>query len=549
MQRQRKLKKMMATDKEIKDARGHRAHYAGKINTCIKQNKDLVKFNKLSIAELQEIKNELTRLMDVFDEKCLALGSVDADSGTAAADEQIDIDCAELKGRIAKRMAELALPLSNPSTVQSVGQPPVLQQVTSDIASHSVSTTDPPNSLISSQSSSNVASPIFTFGQFKGSLGDWHRFAKRFKSEVKDNDQLNASRKLELLLNACDDNAKAALNLNSGDFESNWNQLEAAFGESYAQFHFCLSKILETAQQTLPSAEGIKHIRARGDKCVEILSEHGRSKEIESMLVVYLASKLDNETSRAWDRYRLELAKKWAMAAETNEKRSLYMHIPTWLEFSEFLQGELDIFLKQQIREATKNSAPSQNVANNSSRNVERGRSSSITSVESVVVQVDTTRMASGGAIGRTTDVVHRAPSNDRNVAPRLASTIAPESLRQRKSQAPIELQCKLCTGIHMAYHCDRYKEMTFDDKWRFVSQANLCVRCFCPLHETTPCNEPKNNKACKYCWGLQNVMDFHNGTLCPTKFRAEPFPLNLRSPPPPMPQTQRNVPVPGRYR
>lgn len=544
LQRQRESKRMMASKKEINDARGHRGHYAKKIKTFVKSFDDEQEFSEMSLAELQEAKENITRLLELFDEKCLHLGSVDAQSGTAAEDEQIEAMCSKLKGKLAKRMAETALPLSKPPLTVAPEQEPVLQQAKNNVATaNSPVTTETSQNRNDIASGSTIVPPNFTFGQFKGGLGDWHRFAKRFKTEVKSDDKLNESRKLELLLNACDDVTKTTLAATNDDFESTWNYLESAFGESYAQYHFCLSKILETQQQTSPSADGIKYIRTRGNKCMEILSEHSRESEMETTLVVYLATKLDSETSRAWDRRRADLARIWA--ANGKNKSLPHMHIPTWKEFSDFLQGELDIFTKQQIRESAKNLASSRNVVAGFPQDV---RQTPLIAQGNVAnIQVIAPRIASSGATTRSSNVMHRASASGHGNAPRLQSIVSPETMTHQKAQASPEKQCRLCPGIHMIYHCDAYQGMSFDDKWRFISEADVCVRCFFPLHGATLCKDPKNNKACKYCWGLSSVLDYHNGTLCPTKFRSVAFPVAQRQPPPPMPQSQPNVP--GQYR
>lgn len=503
---------MNATERGISDAHVDRAHWAGKIKSFEKTLNNDEKFVRYSYAELKEAKEYLNRMQEQFDEKCVIFGGVDAASGTTAEDDEIEIRCAEMKSKISKRMAEIALTTKNSPTIKTATKPPVLRQVTNDIASVNVLTTG--TSQISNDNVSNetVIDQQFTFGHFNGGLSVWHSFAKRFKQEVATNSSINASRKFELLANACQEEAKVLVHMNDGNFHNAWQQLEETFGEAYAQFGFCLSKMLETRDLDAVSLDGLRYIQKRGDMCVGLLSQHNQQNQFDTIMVILLAKKLDAETGRVWDRHRLSLASKWATSDVRQEGRMAHHFLPTWQDFNIFLKNEIKILEIQALRRNAKALASSSAVKRN------------FTTMQSGVAPTPS----------QTSDFSQVDHSKEPSIAQGPSRKItSARALREQKEKAPNKLQCTLCECIHMPYHCDIFREMSFDEKWSFVGLTRLCIRCLHPNHGHTPCKVRTANNACKFCRDIHHVLDYHNGQLCPTKFGYNPFPTNERAPAP----------------
>lgn len=403
----------------------------------------------------------------------------------------------------------------------------------------------------------------FTFGEFFGSVEGWHRFSRRFQREVANDVMFGNEKKYQLLANACQQEAKFIIGAAEHDFERAWQLFEEMYGESYAQLNFCLNKILQTKRVDVATIEGLEYIQKRGDTCVDLQTQHDRQNDFNTMLVVYLADKIDDETGRAWDRHRMELARKWAAEAPIDSPRFAHHFMPEWKDFTEFIRGEIDILEKRALRlgarAAARGIAPKRQRAESQTPTMDMPQDVRLKPTSSIAatassIQVRAPSVSQENQMTPSTSNAATSSVGQRNT-PRLQSTVAPHSMTECKARAPVAYQCKLCTGIHLMFHCDVYRDMYFDDKWTFVKNNRLCPRCFYPMHPSTRCTVKNANKQCRFCWNVHRVVDYHNGTLCPTKFASIAFTPDKRSPaPPPQPQPdddwdQPGVPTPGRYR
>lgn len=479
-ERGKKQKRAMeVTEREKKEAFGARKFYVDKI----KQMQKLMqsdKFDSYSIHELQDMKQRLSGFRDNFDAKCLALGCVDAESDTSEENEEIEVLCSLLNGKLAKKICELTQPQN-----EIVDKDMLMQQNTvkeQEIADAQKSTSQ----MLIAQPDSNAS---YTFGVFSGKMDEWHRFIKRFKAEIHENNEIDAKQKYDLLMNACHNDAKAIVYDQNNDYANAWQQLNNVYGEAYIQLHFCIMKILETEPLYTPSAEGISYIKNRGAKCVQILKDAMKEKVFDSFVMIMMANKLDPDTARAWERHRLILAESWASDKSTSENRLAMQHLPSWQDFEHFLQSEISVYRKIELRQS---------------------------------VQCATTSQAAQGSSNAS------YARDDDQIAQNNLHTNAHRSQNaweEEKRRAPEHQQCTLCDGIHARYKCEVFIRMDFLDKWAHVYGEGLCKRCMHRQHGNTRCVNKQSMNKCPSCWAADDrqTVAYHNSVLCPVKHAYAP--------------------------
>lgn len=164
------------------------------------------------------------------------------------------------------------------------------------------------------------------------------------------------------------------------------------------------------------------------------------------------------------------------------------MHIPTWNDFPAFLEGELDILTKYEIRQSRQNQMNAPN-ANVDSRNAQ-------TSASNV------------------------AQNNLNKLSTPVRSQ---QSVSQEKAAAPEHMQCTctLCDDIHVRFNCPVFVAMGFVPRWRHVYSESLCKKCMHRDHGHTRCKNRQCNENCPTCFNADSrkVVAYHDSQLCPIKF------------------------------
>lgn len=446
-----KKKQKMVEDqkKEIHEAKSQRLFYLNKITKLI-ASMSIEQFEALSEFDLRAKKIRLQELFDKFEEKCMALQCIDAEAGTGTEDDEIDALCQAIKSKIAARLKQ--------SLAMQQGNAP---QVPAEIKNPGQCVPVVPN----------------TWGDFTGSLYEWHKFSKRFKSDVHENAKLEKAEKLELLQNACKANA-ANIILNAEDnYELAWSRLNDMYGESYTQTHYCVRRLLDVPQIDKPSSEAIQRLMNDANRCMEIMKDTMDQTKYDTFVTVMLTGKLDDETSRAWERQRAMLADSWANAAagSNTEKRVKSKHMPSFDDFSTFLKGEIELYAKSEMQ-----------------RNLH------------------TASLPMPGNAPVTRKV-------DQDNSHKISVVRSRQAWSEEKRRAPSHLQCTLCEGIHAKYNCDVFKNMEYVDKWRNVEAEQLCVRCLKKKHYGK-CDNKLSNEKCPACYMQDSKIAYHNSKLCPIR-------------------------------
>lgn len=330
----------------------------------------------------------------------------------------------------------------------------------------------------------NEVQPITnTWGEFNGDLYNWRKFKGQFKEKIHDNDQLSENEKLEHLLNACKAMAFDIVVIAKNDYAKAWARLNDFFGESYAQLQYCIHRLTNIPIIDNASIQKLRSLVNIGNHCEEVLKEEMQQTVFDPIISVILASKLDAQMVHAWNRHRLALATSWATTGETQKKAT--SHIPSWDDLRKFLLSEIELFIKSGMQQTMMNMRD----------------------------QPSTSR-------AYMSTPTNQCDSNDgQKDNPKQSHAI-------QKSQAPPHMQCALCDEIHIAYNCQVYKEKSYENKWSYVKENNLCHRCLHTYHGNSNCDNKLCNEKCPKCYTYDKHTPhflYHNSTLCPTRYGLHP--------------------------
>ncbi|XP_037868119.1 uncharacterized protein LOC119628748 [Bombyx mori] len=69
-----------------------------------------------------------------------------------------------------------------------------------------------------------------------------------------------------------------------------------------------------------------------------------------------------------------------------------------------------------------------------------------------------------------------------------------------------VNLSCTLCGDAHDIQSCERFIQMTTDDRWRFVTEKKLCFSCLSSRHQLRAC-EKKTNCAVRDCMRVHHTL------------------------------------------
>lgn len=447
----RKKQKMADEKKSLKDAKAKRVYIREKIGKlCASLSPD--RFDALSEAELETKATRLKSLFDQFEAKCMDVNCHNKQSSTSEEDDETEALCEAMQSKILARLKQLKPDASQNAAIaedlpvkQTEDQMPVIANIC---------------------------------GEFSGNIYEWHKFSKRFKSNVHEKEDLSDADKLDLLKKTCTETALQIVLDTEDDYESAWSRLNDMYGEAYTQMHYCVHRLLTFPQIMHPSAESFKKLIQAGEQCEKILKDLMNAEKFDAFMTVMLTGKLDEETNRAWDRHRKSLAQSWAENAPgtSSEQRNANMHVPSFNDLSAFLKDEINLLFKENMR-----------------------RSLQAANIPS------TSHASSAGNTAQNN--LHKI------IRPRQASN-------EEKRKAPSHMQCTLCELVHARYKCDVYLEMQFVDKWRHVENEGLCVKCLKSRHGHTPCDNRLSNEKCPACYQEARKIAYHNSTLCPVRHK-----------------------------
>lgn len=443
------------------------------------------RLDSFSLDELEEKLNRLNYLFEDYEAKCL---KIECDNDAEETAIRVQLDEAEKSCSLLKKKLKMRIKESETEQLQGVGRQEVQNEASSlPSQTQSVNNTQTQNvqhlaklSLDSMAENAMRRDPNATvkntWGIFNGNLSNWLQFKEHFEKAVHQNENLTDDEKLGLLKGACENDVAVKLNNFRMDYANAWARLLDLYDNAYVQIHFWMNKALTIPPCEYASQNTLQKLLMRGTKCVENLSKTVNIESFEAVFVPIIAGKLDEQTLHFWERFRCSTASSWA-----NETRSASQHIPKWVDFSKFIEAEIVYFSQSEMRLDIQRMRPEMNSSLHNEANAAR------------FVQ--------------------------NNVRNSVEESL--QALIEEKRRVPIFLQCVLCIFIHPRYKCEKYKEMSFEQKHQHVHQYNLCVKCLKPSHGNAPCDDPRCNEKCPTC-EASGIDDYHNSSLCPTKHAQE---------------------------
>lgn len=452
---QTKKRKMPESEKEKEksDAMSQRQFYYDKI---VKYQKSMANFDELTQHQLKEKASRLKELFDKFELKCLNLGCIDPTAMATQEDEEIEALCSTLQSKIAKRI-----------DILDKNEAKINAQNAIDLQC------DENKNEQCAQGQQQIASKSEMLTQyecFSGNIYEWRTFEKQFKKEVIDRNELSGSDKLKYLKKACKDEVLAIISNAGNNFDEAWAMLKELYGDAYNQVNLCVQRFVNISKVDKASTQSLTNMMNKATKCVEVLKDI-MSQSNDSIFAVIAASKLDDETSRMWDRNRIALATSWAAQEDGREKNQ---HMPSWQDFTVFLKDEIMVHAKHDLR--------------------------------ACAAQMT---MPNAGKV----DVKSQVQSNLHKT-----SVVKPQ---QTSYQYQTICPCHRCNQL---YKCEQFLSFDYNARWRYIEENCLCQKCTRVDHPGFQCENKSQNEPCPVCaHHEQGVVAYHNSVLCPVRFGIHP--------------------------
>lgn len=443
---------MTTTDKALCEANAARSFYVDKIkkmHTSLTQQD----FEKLSELELQQKLKKIRELLDKFENKCIAFNCVDASGKFSQENDEIEALCEALTSKIEKKLVQC----EQAKSIKPQELLPSANAAETEAKKHEIQN---------------------TWGEFNGSLVQWHQYKKHFIKDVFDNENIDQDSKLKLLQDSCKGRASEIVS-NADNYQNAWNRLNEIFGETYMQIHYVLYRIQSFQRITEPCSAELQKLLRVCRNAMEILSETMDRNQFETLITVMLTDKLDQETMLAWDRHREMLALSWS---ETT-KAPKHKFTPSQNNFADFIKSEIDLHTKNEVRQQLQSAKFN--------------------------TQKEQPQSAPRNAPGSS--------NNAQNNLHKIAIVQSQQSDQADKANAPYWKQCPLCPVIHPRYDCVHFNNMGWHAKWQHIEEWRLCQKCLRSNHGNAPCENKLSNEPCKRCYH-QRVTAYHNSTMCPVK-------------------------------
>lgn len=465
---------------KTQEAVTQRKFYLEKIMTLKAFTDDADKLNSSTIFELQAKLERLKNSFDNFEVKCMLLKCADASIDNANEDAKIEASFIGICEKIHNRIEALKKQQS-------------LQSVNSEFGKECV------QSVKSSVSSENKPSIINTWREFDGELDNWYEFCEEFEKSVILNEAIDNNAKFDLLKDACKNKAKSMVD-EVNDCDKAWNKLKRIYEDAYTQLHHVIFKLTQ-----LPcvdaSYDQIQLLLKTGNESVNCLSKCLEKDKYESVMVILLASKLDAETSHAWDRHRMVLASSLKTEDQSASLCNASSYIPEWDAMRDFLESEKEIHIQAEFRMRSK-----VNYAQLSSKPCTSQQSKQSSSEQCVQYKAyEQVNQAEKQNVGQNN--LHKPTS----------AVMPMNMLIQEKKNSPEFLRCVLCEFIHPLFKCTSFKQMDYHQRRDHIAQHNLCIKCLRKMHPGQ-CEDQRCGERCPTCFAKNKVTAFHNSMLCPVK-------------------------------
>lgn len=424
---------------------------------------------------LDEKTKKLQADYEKFEAKCVAVkcdAEADGVVKTECENKQKEIDAIffSLKSSLRKRMADIACSDKEKATS------PKMQEDDSQNAQ--------------ARQKAIVKPPIH---RFSGSMNNWFEFKEGITTQVIENADLDDEKKMIELIQCC---PPELLNeFKTVGFADTWEKMMDKYDNKYRLANFFTQKAMNLGKIDQPSCDVITELLSHMNSITKAYEKIGEL-SADHILMFVLASKLNGEIARAWQRHRNALAESWATAAAKNKRE----HLPSLESLIKFLDDEKDIHAEQSI---------------------DIDAQCFDDSCKIVAKSDAPTKEQFSCNFGASTSAQTNANSNAAAQAKQANNWYTSSDAMQTNANVSAQPASAFSMGIcflcnknwHALFRCTVFLSMNIKDRVLVISEHNLCIKCLKPNH-VGQCTEPQSNKSCQRCSTREEKV-FHNSTLC----------------------------------
>lgn len=334
--------------------------------------------------------------------------------------------------------------------------------------------------------------------RFTGSLNDWLTFKKAVQEKVINDENLTDELRMIELIQCC---PQELLNeFKTDGFHATWQKLLDKYDGTYRLANFYTQKMLSLPKIGQPSSSSIAEMLNRMNEIKAAFETLGEF-NAEHVMMFVLATKLDDETKRAWQRHRSILAESWAATSGKNKRE----HLPSLEALTKFLDDEKDVYDEQAI----------DNEAHLFGDAIET-KSEALTNVSS--------HFACNYGATTSSQAKARSTPSPKEEEESTKAKVVSNAADERSKQTPGWVECIMCPPKtwHQLFKCTKYLALPIIERTKLVSRFNLCIKCLLPDHPGR-CKDSRSNNPCERC---KPSMVWHNSTLCENNQYAATRPI-----------------------
>ena len=283
--------------------------------------------------------------------------------------------------------------------------------------------------------------------RFEGNPLDYGAFLNRFKAHVSDN--LPNSKKMTYLLQYCNDKVREQIQHYAdnqrerpGCYDLAWRELKRRYGEPHIIAQACEERLLNLPSFSQIDPERLGKMSVLMNRCCSALENVPGASSLDTVhFISLLVNKLPFSAREEWV--------KFSVTVSDDSKR-----VATFRDLTNFVLERARI-----------------------ANSVFGLKMFALQSTKSSVTKPD------------------MPPRKNKVAAFTTASTADDESHKVLNKAVEKTVKCLLCEGTHFLQQCGKFCSKSYNDKWDFLRQRNLCKLCLKPGHMSRQC---KSSNVCK---------------------------------------------------
>lgn len=225
-------------------------------------------------------------------------------------------------------------------------------------------TTQPPliaqqSDAIDNEQSSASVDIQNSWGHFNGDYAEWSKFRDRFKADVHERKDIPITLKWYHLRSSLSGDAlrlMGVLRHADEDYVHAWQRLCHQYDDHYAVIQTLIRRMLNLPKMEYASADNLCNMIDTIRCCLSQLSGYISTQNWDKLVILFVVDKLDNETSKDWERLRYNLtapsesnAPDSSLNAENDQSDKQeeavggLIQLPTWSQLEKFLEEQAKI--------------------------------------------------------------------------------------------------------------------------------------------------------------------------------------------------------------